>query len=117
MYVHPDGKRSRFYPTLHDIDPPSIEYDYTRDGTYLRKGSENQTAGTFHVLFPNGIRQEHSQSSGRLLRIEDPWGNYLVVTYPATRTIQLTDRHGRTHFIYRRASAPGQEMVDRVASA
>jgi hypothetical protein len=109
MLMHPDGGRSRFYPTLHDTDPFSF-LAYTRDGSYLRW----VTGETFNIEHPNGITYRYDKNWGTLVRIDDRWGNFLNVTYPNATTQQLTDQHGRNHYVYFRTASPGAGMVDRV---
>jgi YD repeat-containing protein len=125
-YEAPDGSLHDLKATkVHSIDnnegvTPNVYY--STDGTYLRF-----TIGSDYLQleFPNGIIQTFDKSnsypgSGKLKRIEDPYGNYLTVDYndpqipDATRyggtTWHLHDSHGRDHYVYFKPVASYNEL-------
>jgi hypothetical protein len=104
-YLAPDGGQHEFFESLHSADPyepaNGLSVRYTRDGTYLRLKS---TSAGYVVDFPNG--ETHSfDSSGRLIRIDDQYGNWVTVTYAGDNSnYVVTDSVGRTHTVYLRTA-------------
>jgi hypothetical protein len=122
LYIGPDGAEHWFYKTLHagDADDPGDgtqpyqqSVQYTRDGSYLR--SKKLSGGGWFVEFPDG--QFHSfDTTGRLVRMEDRFGNYVNVAYGADAWT-LTDKHLRSQKIHFQTLWHGGAwvpMVDRV---
>ncbi len=107
-YRGPDGAEHRFYDRLHKGDPLQAGVWYTRDGTYLR-----YTAGTRKVEFPDGTVHVFD-ALGRLVRMEDRFGNGLTVTYGNPWV--LTDSAGRRHEIHFKAgnTVDFPLVIDRV---
>jgi len=96
VYESPDGSDHVLYDNLHNGETPEANVFYSRDGTYLRYKVTSET-GTLE--FPDG--QIHTfDIQGRLTQIRDRFDNYLNISYPVAGTWQLTDQHGRNHFVY-----------------
>ena len=116
-YVAPDGSQHAFYPTLHDGEAAVGGRQYTRDGTYIRLRGLYANGTQIELDFPNGqthIFQDDGQDTYRLIRIQDPFGNYLNVTYNLFGDWTLRDNFGRTHHV---TFSPGVHYplkVDRV---
>jgi hypothetical protein len=122
-YVAPDGSEHEFATALHFNDPnetPSTAVQYTHDGTYLRlKLLTNER----RLEFPNGVAHRFDLT-GRLFRMEDPFGNHVDVQYltrlqvdgPSGNTVlddstvwKITDSVGREHKVYFR---PGWRTLE-----
>lgn len=74
-YMSPDGGEHKLYASLHGEEHGGAYY--TRDGTYLRYKA-NATGG--QIEFPNGNVHKFD-SSGRLIRMEDSYANWVNVEY------------------------------------
>ena len=114
IYESPDGADHVLYATLHNGETMLSDVFYTRDGTYLRFKTTPMT-----LEFPDG-RIHTFDATGRLIKIADRFNNYVNVTYPDATTWQLTDQHGRNHFVYFTSlvyDGPVKNMVDRVVVA
>ncbi|HEV7669329.1 MAG TPA: polymorphic toxin type 28 domain-containing protein [Thermoanaerobaculia bacterium] len=99
----PDGSQHAFYPTLHDGETVIGGRQYTRDGTYIRLRGLYANGTQIELDFPNGqthVFQDDGQNTYRLIRIQDPFGNYLNVTYTFLGDWDLHDNFGRTHHVY-----------------
>ncbi|HYR27109.1 MAG TPA: hypothetical protein VEU30_01505, partial [Thermoanaerobaculia bacterium] len=77
-YMSPDGGEHRFHSTLHNGETSVSGISYTRDGTYLRYRLLG--GGVGQVEFPNG-NIHIFDSLGRLMRMQDPYGNWVKVHY------------------------------------
>lgn len=57
-YLSPDGSRHTFYPNLHEGEPIDPDFEYTRDGSYLRYRKSTRELefpdGTVHVFEAGG---------------------------------------------------------------
>lgn len=116
-YVAPDGSQHAFYPTLHDGEAVVGGRQYTRDGTYIRLRGLYANGTQIELDFPNGqthIFQDDGQDTYRLIRIQDPFGNYLNVTYTILGDWILNDNFGRTHHVYFSPAVHYPLKVDRV---
>jgi YD repeat-containing protein len=110
MYESPAGLESLFHTTLHPGDSVTLGVFYSRDGTYLRL---KDLGNGFHEMeLPDDTIHRFESSSGRLTQMRDRSSNWVNVTYPDSLTTQLSDKHGRNHFIRFRTSA--RSTVDRV---
>jgi RHS repeat-associated protein len=107
VYHGPDGAEHTFAPTLHPNDPVTANVFYTRDGSYLRLNS-----ATRKVELPDGTIHTFD-TTGRLTRMEDRFGNYANVTYTGT-SYAIADQHGRTQTVHLRAAVYYGQVVDRV---
>jgi hypothetical protein len=97
-YIAPDAAEHAFYTTLHDGEPTYSGTWYARDGSYVRL---QDTANGKDVQFPDGSIRSFLYQSGkwRVSKISDQYSNYVNVTYPDSNTWQITDMHGRTHYV------------------
>lgn len=76
VYVSPDGSRHKFFDTLNGKSDGG--HKYTHDNTYLRLDASDPTSPRIH--FPNGqIHTFNNAARRRVERIDDVWGNYLVI--------------------------------------
>jgi len=62
-YLSPDGSRHTFYPSLHEGEPVDADFEYTRDGAYLR-----YKKSTRELEFPDGTIHTFD-TKGNLLQI------------------------------------------------
>ncbi len=117
QYVSADGSEHTFYDTLHVGEPAAPGFRYTRDNSYLRLQDVGSTRK--YIEFPDGTVHtfDFLSSEWKLTRIADRFGNYLSVSYPSPFTWELSDMHGRTHFVHFRTSPPGQDQVSEVVLA
>lgn len=94
-YESPDGGIHVFGPNLHDDGSQTPGYLYTQDGTYLRLNTTTRT-----LEFPDGTIQRFD-TSDRLVRMEDRYGNGFNVTYGSNpvRWI-IVDDQARTQTVY-----------------
>lgn len=121
IYEAPDGARVSLYSQLlpgipnstllyNDPDAPIDNILYSRDGTYLRVKSyapeqcediASNSHGCITIEFPNGNRTDfhnlgnESSPDWRPVRMADPYGNFVTITYSTTRWT-LHDSIGRT---------------------
>ena len=112
-YIAPDGSEHSFYDTLLPGQAVTAGRQYTRDLSYLRlvTGSTIDWDGradlpTQRVEMPDGEKRTFAQygmEDWRLIRIEDPFANFLSVEYNQAVTCGdcwlLRDNHGRIHTI------------------
>ena len=114
VYLSSDGGEHTFYPTLHDGETVVPGRQYTRDGTYIRLSGLFGTR--LHLEFPNGQRHIFNDSgdSYRLERIEDPFGNFLNVTYVGQFQWNLEDNYGRIHKVFFTSSVHYPKKLDRI---
>lgn len=122
VFVAPDGGAHPFYSTLHpglaESDPGDVSR-YTRDGTYLRLRS--MADGSRRVESPDGTVWCFDPAAGgwRLTRIEDRFGNFVAVSYPADGSRVVTDGQGRQHLVRFRDDPAGAYpgLVERLELA
>lgn len=80
VLIEPDGTRRIFFQRLHEHDttePQNDNFLYTRDSSMLR--FFNPTTGDRIVESPNGVRRFFNRTNGWLKRIEDRYGNSVVI--------------------------------------
>lgn len=100
-YEGPDGAVHNFYSELHYQGVPcGLAVCYTRDGSYLRL----QRIGELYLLeFPDGMKHTFERSDApyvwRPVKLEDPFGNHLSISYETPHTWLLADSQGRHHQI------------------
>ena len=101
IYVSPDGAEHSFYSNLHPNEPVTPGVFYTRDGTYLRLKVVSSTVAT--VEFGDGKKHTFDKMSAVehwLTRMEDAFGNFMAVSYPAGAASTewlISDSTGRSH--------------------
>lgn len=109
IYVSPDGAEHSFYTTLHASEAVTPGVFYTRDGTYLRLKVVSSSVVTLE--FPDGNRHTFDKMSAVehwLTRMEDTFGNFMAVSYPAGAASNewlVSDSTGRSHRF---------ELIDRM---
>lgn len=123
-YEAPDGSVHATYPTLHFLSSSeqATNVRYTRDGTYLRL--KFGTPSDITLEFPNGD-VHHFEAAGpsgaRLKEIDDPYGNYVRISYNSTNIPDsnlyggsiwdIYDNHGRHQYVYFRPTASYNETT------
>ncbi len=123
-YLSPDGSRHTFYPSLHEGEPVDPDFEYSRDGAYLRykksTGELEFPDGTIHTFDPKGnLLQIRGRSTG-------PSPNKKVdVTYlgtagtpvaPGQAVTWKIDDGARTSYVRFRVSALSYQakLVDQI---
>jgi YD repeat-containing protein len=76
-YISPDGARHVFYEALHG-ESPTTGVGYTRDGSRLRSKTASTTT---KIEFPDGSSHTFEKITGRILSIDDQFGNFVHITY------------------------------------
>ncbi|MEM8998080.1 MAG: hypothetical protein AAGF23_25080, partial [Acidobacteriota bacterium] len=100
-YVSPDGARHDFYSELHPGES-QVGSSFTRNNSYLRM----RVQGADRIVeMPDGSRhffRDPVDGTGiwRLRRLEDAFGNWLIVDYGTVNQWILRDLHGREHRIF-----------------
>lgn len=99
MYIGPDGSEHLFYPTLHPGETAVANVFYSRDGSYLRL--KLLPGDLYEVEHPGGAIHKFAKAGAeyRLTQIRDRFTSSLAVSYPDAYTWQLSDNHGRTHYV------------------
>lgn len=120
IYVGQDGAEHSFFESLHQGEPVTANYFYTRDNTYLRL--QKISASQARVDFPSGVKHTFTLLGNEhfLTRMEDQFGNWMTITYPTGATSsewQIADSTGRQHKIFlvdRSFDGRTVKMVSRV---
>lgn len=96
LLVEKNGSQHKFFKSFHPNISSSSQSDangeilFTQDGSFLRmKKSGNNRI----IESPNGI-QRTFRSDGKIVKINDPFGNHLKFSYSKLKTV-LKDNHGR----------------------
>ena len=83
-YLSPDGSRHTFYPNLHEGEPIDPDFEYTRDGSYLRYRKSTRELefpdGTVHVFEAGGYL---TRDAGLVVRLAN--GSEFQITIVQSR--------------------------------
>lgn len=113
IYESPSGSQHVFYRRPHEGDPSVVGTEYTRDSTYARLkilGSDAYGSEIHEIEMADGTI--HRFVAGQITQIRDRFSNTIGFTYSytesdcangtcasGTKTITVTDQHGRQQFI------------------
>ena len=109
VYESPDGSEHQFYAKLHEDDPDdSVNYFYTRDGSYLRlwknptppsddsytSNSFDPAKDTYRIEFPNGETHHFQSVKVQDTVTQDGNNNPLYLAYSEDKIVRIDDRFG-----------------------
>ncbi len=124
-YMSPDGSRHTFYPNLHEGEPIDADFEYARDGSYLRYRKSSRELefpdGTIHLFDADGyLLQIRGRSTGPTpaKKIDISYLGATGAPAPPGRamTWQISDGHRTSYVRFRTVTTLPYQMklVDQI---
>lgn len=118
LLIEKDGSQHKFNKSFQPNISSSSQSDangeilFTQDGSFLRM--KKLPGGKRLIESSDGI-QRVFRSDGKIIKINDPYDNYLQFSYPSKLKTVLKDRHGRRQEVIYKEFAdphrPGQTLI------